>query len=135
MEFRGKRGDHLALAPPPLGRPAHHRLCPRALGRAEELGPVHQGLHDVRNAAATDQPDQPQLELLRQPMTMLDRADAHQSDSRPRRAAIPRSRRCSAAPTAAATVISNRLSSDRPALRKAAMSSSVTLYAWCATFS
>ena len=59
IEFRGKRGEQLALTHAPVGRPAHHGLCPRALRRAEELGPVHQGLHDVRDAAATDQPDQP----------------------------------------------------------------------------
>src|SRR5881397_977738 len=77
IELRGERCKQLAFPDAPLGRPAHHRLRPFALRPAEELGPVHQRLHDVGDAAPADQPDESQHELLRQPMTMLDRADAH----------------------------------------------------------
>src|SRR5207249_11775977 len=105
-------GEQLALADAPVGGAAHHRLGPLALRPAEELGAVHQGLDDVRHAAAADQPDERQLELLRQPVAVRDGVEAHQSGSSPRSAAIPRSGRCTAAPTAAATVISKMPSSE-----------------------
>src|SRR5262249_53955195 len=122
------RGEQLALTDAPVGRPAHHGLRPLALRRAEEFGPVHQRLDDVGHPPAAQDPDEREDQLVLEAMTVLHSAHPHQSGSSPRTPAMPRSNRCSAAPTAAATVISKMVSSEwPPACCSAATSASVTL--------
>src|SRR5256884_2318232 len=111
----------------PFRRPAHHRLRPVAHRAPEELRAVEQRLDDVGHPTPTHQPDEDELEPLRQAMTMFDCTEAHQSGSSPRSAASPRSSRPSAAPSAAETVISKIASSELPARCRAVRSSSVSL--------
>ena len=44
-----------------------------ALRPAEEFRPVHERLHDVGDAAPTQEADEPELELLRQAVPVFDR--------------------------------------------------------------
>src|SRR5437667_93549 len=108
---------------------------PGAHRAAEEFRPIEQRLDDVRHATPTHQADEHELEPLRQALTVLHCAEPHQSGSSPRNAASPRSSLPRAAPSAAATVTSNRASSELPARCRATTSASVTVCAWRATLS
>src|SRR5205085_567911 len=117
----------LSLTHAPGRGAAHHRLRPLAHRPTEELRPIEQRLDDVGHAPPAYHADERELEPLGQAMTVLDGAEAHQSGSSPRSAAMPRSSRPRAAPSAAETVTSKRASSEWPARWSAARSSSVTL--------
>src|SRR6266540_6356816 len=134
VEARRERGEQLALAHAPLRGPAHHRLRPRAHRAAPQLRPVQDRLHDVGHSAPAHQANEYQLQLFAKPVAVLHATEAHQSGSSPRSAAMPRSSRCSAAPTVAATVSSNSVSSEWLACSDST-SASVILYAWRATLS
>src|SRR5207249_9714871 len=62
--------------------PTHHRLRPVAHRPPEELRPVEQRLDDVGHAAPAHQPDEHELQPLRQAVTVFDGAETHRRYSR-----------------------------------------------------
>src|SRR5512145_817854 len=126
VEFGCERGEELPFAHAPLRRAAQHGLRPFAHRPSPELGAVQDRFDDVGDPAAAEHADEPELEPFLESMSMLYAGEAHQSGSAPRSAATPRSSRWSAAPTAAATVISKSASSEYPARCSAWTSPSVT---------
>src|SRR5207302_2984822 len=114
VERRDERGEQLALAVAPIGRPAHREIERVGVRLAEELRAIVQRLHD------TERP------------LDLDRVYAGEPHARVSNAASSRSK---PAAVAAETVRSKISSSEKPAALSSATSRSVILYACLRTFS
>src|SRR6185369_2895614 len=134
VELGDERAEQLALAEARRRLPAHRLL--QALGEvlAEQLPVVRHG--EDRPGHLADQPaDHAELDALPQRMRLRDGGEPHAATpfAEARSAASPLRSRFRPAPSAAASVTSKITSSSWPCAFSCARSSSVILYAECAT--
>jgi len=103
VQPRHESREQLALSNRPFGRSAHNGLGVCGMWRAEEVASIAERSHYVGQPKTRNESDEWEEQRRRQPVAALDISQSHACSSARR----PASSRASAAPNAAATIISN----------------------------